>query len=199
MTIRVGITGGIGSGKTTVTQIFSSLGIPVYYADDAAKKLMDEDADLIKKIQENFGTEAYKNGKLDRQYMAATVFNDQQKMATLNSIVHPATIGHAENWMQAQTCPYALKEAALIFESGAHQYLDKVIGVFAPPALRLLRTMKRSHFTREQVIARMDQQMDDAIKMKLCDFVIINDEQQALIPQVMEIHKQLLMQAKAMV
>jgi dephospho-CoA kinase len=197
MTISVGITGGIGSGKTTVTQIFSSLGIPVYYADDAAKKLMDEDEYLIKKIQENFGAAAYKDGKLDRQYMAATVFNDKLKMTILNGIVHPATIANAENWMQAQTSPYALKEAALIFESGAQQYLDKVIGVFAPPALRILRTMKRSHFTREQVIARMDQQMDDAIKMKLCNFVIINDEQQALIPQVMGIHEKLLSHAKA--
>lgn len=188
MTFRVGITGGMGSGKTTVAAIFETLGVPVYRADDAAKRLMNEDPLLKARLMKSFGELTYADGLLNRKYLAAVVFNDAEKLSLLNSLVHPATINDGEKWMQQQTASYAIKEAAIIFESGSQRYLDYIIGVYAPLTLRIHRSMKRSNIPREEVTARMEQQMDDSIKMKLCDTVIINDEQQALIPQVMNIH-----------
>ena len=190
--IKVGLTGGIGSGKSTVAKVFEVLGIPIYYADEAAKKLMNADEELKEKIKLQFGNEVYKNGQLDKKYLADIVFISPEKLALLNALVHPATLKDAERWMQKQTTPYCIKEAALIFESGAQQNLDYVIGVTAPAPLRILRTMQRDGVSREEVIARMDKQMDDAIKMKLCDFVIKNDEQEMLLPQILELHKKLL-------
>ena len=147
--LRVGLTGGLGSGKSTVAKIFETLGIPVYYADDAAKRVMNEDGPLKKKIIEHFGEESYLNETLNRPYLAATVFPDPKKIALLNSLVHPVTIADAAKWMKQQTSPYALKEAALIFESEAYRHLDYVIGVFAPYALRLQRGMQRDHLSKE--------------------------------------------------
>jgi dephospho-CoA kinase len=190
--LKIGITGGIGSGKSTVANIFEVLGIPVYYADAAAKRLMNEDEELKQKIKQQFGDEVYKNGKLNKKYLADIVFASPEKLALLNALVHPATLKDADNWMQKQTTPYTLKEAALIFESGAQQNLDYVIGVTAPAPLRILRTMQRDGITREEVIARMDKQMEETIKMKLCDFVIKNDEQEMLLPQVIQLHEKLL-------
>lgn len=192
MTLRAGITGGMGSGKSTVASIFATLGIPVYQADDAAKRLMNEDPVLQETLRKHFGEDVYTNGQLNRSFLAATVFNDNKKLALLNSIVHPATIADGEKWMQQQVAPYAIKEAAIIFESGSQRYLDYIIGVSAPVTLRIHRSMKRDQLSKEEVTARLNRQMDDAIKMKLCDAVIINDEQQALLPQVMKIHQHLL-------
>lgn len=194
--LKIGITGGIGSGKSTVAKVFEVLGIRVYYADDAAKKLMNVDEDLKEKIQLQFGNEVYKNGKLDKKYLADIVFTSSEKLALLNALVHPATLKDAETWMQNQTTAYTLKEAALIFESGAQQNLDYVIGVTAPAPLRIQRTMNRDGISREEVIARMDKQMDETIKMKLCDFVVKNDEQQMLLPQVLALHEKLLALSK---
>lgn len=190
--LKVGITGGIGSGKSTVAHIFETLGIPVYYADDAAKRLMNEDEGLRQQVQQLFGEAAYSNRQLNRAYLSAQVFNNPDKLAMLNAIVHPATIADAARWMQQQTAPYAIKEAALIFESGAQENLDKVIGVFAPKAVRIKRVMNRDGITREEVMARMNKQINESIKMRLCDYVITNDEQQLLIPQVLAVHKTLL-------
>jgi dephospho-CoA kinase len=190
--IKAGLTGGIGSGKSTVAKAFEVLGIPVYYADDAAKKLMNEDEELKVKIKLQFGNEVYKNGLLDKKQLAAIVFTSPEKLAILNALVHPATLKDAEKWMQNQSTPYAIKEAALIFESGAQEHLDYVIGVTAPAPLRIQRTMHRDGITREDVIARMDKQMDETIKMKLCDFVIKNDEQEMLLPQILDLHEKLL-------
>jgi dephospho-CoA kinase len=190
--IKVGITGGIGSGKSTVAKVFEVLGIPVYYADDAAKRLMNEDDNLKQKIQALFGEAVYKNGLLDRKQLAAIVFNAPEKLSLLNSVVHPVTIADAEQWMLHQTTPYAIKEAALIFESGAQQQLDYVIGVYAPAPLRIQRSMQRDGITRDEVIARMNKQIDDNIKMRLCNFVITNDEQELLIPQIIALHQKLI-------
>ena len=194
--IRIGLTGGIGSGKSTVAKVFEVLGIPVYYADDAAKKLMNEDEELKEKIKKEFGESIYKEEKLDRKKLADIVFTSPEKLNLLNALVHPATLKDAEKWMQEQTSHYCIKEAALIFESGAHEHLDYVIGVTAPAPLRILRTMQRDGITREEVIARMDKQMDETIKMKLCDFVIQNDEQEMILPQVLDLHKKILSLAK---
>ena len=188
MVLRIGLTGGIGSGKSVVAKVFETLGIPVYYADDAAKKLMHTDKDLKAAIIKNFGERSYTNGELNRKYMATIVFNDKEKLDLLNSLTHPATIRDAEEWIKKQTSTYIIKEAALLFESGADKNLDYVIGVAAPLKLRIKRVIARDGSSKEEIMKRIDRQMDEKKKMKRCDFVIINDEQQLVIPQVMELH-----------
>ena len=190
--LRIGLTGGIGSGKSTVARIFSVLGIPVYDSDTASKRLMAEDNMLKEKITKSFGKKSFYNGILNRKYLSQQVFGDPKKIELLNSIVHPATIKDAGEWMKKQNAPYVIKEAALIFESGSNRFLDKVVGVSSPPALRIERTMKRNHMTAEQVEARIALQMDEDQKMRRCDYIIINDEQQMLIPQVLLLHQQFL-------
>ncbi|MBS1563410.1 MAG: dephospho-CoA kinase, partial [Bacteroidetes bacterium] len=132
---------------------------------------------------------AYNEKGLDRAYMGARVFNDKAKLDQLNALVHPVTIADSEAWMEKQTTPYAIKEAALVFEAGTQKYMDYVIGVSAPLSLRILRSMRRDGATKEKVESVINRQLDESIKMKLCDFVIVNDEQQALIPQVMKLHE----------
>jgi dephospho-CoA kinase len=190
--LRVGITGGIGSGKSTVARIFGVLGIPVYYADGAAKRLMNEDPQLIEQIIQHFGSNAYEDGKLNRSYISSLVFNNKEKLDLLNSIVHPATIRDSDDWMKLQNAAYVLKEAALIFESGSQQGLDYVIGVSAPAPLRIHRAMKRDGISRAEVTARMTRQIQETIKMRLCYFIIVNDEQSMLIPQVITLHNKLM-------
>jgi dephospho-CoA kinase len=190
--LKVGLTGGIGSGKSTVAAIFEVIGISVYYADTAAKRLMNENQTLKQEITELFGNDAYKNGQLDRALIASRVFNDAGKLEALNKIVHPVTINDAEKWMGEQKGHYAIKEAAIIFESGSNRSLDKVIGVFAPEAVRIMRVIERDNVTAETVKKRMLNQMNEDEKMRLCDFVIYNDETRFLIPQVIAIHQQLL-------
>ena len=190
--VRVGLTGGIGSGKSTAAQIFEVLCIPVYYADVEAKRLMNEDEQLKKEIVKVFGEQAYSNNSLDRKYISSIVFSDPSKLELLNAIVHPATKKDSEKWMLSQTTPYAIHEAALIFEAKVNDRLDYVIGVSSPEELRIQRAMKRDNVTQEEVMKRMKQQLDEKIKMSKCDFVLINDEQQLLIPQVLELHQKLI-------
>ena len=192
MVLRVGLTGGIGSGKSTVAQIFEVLGIPVYYADIAAKKIMNEDEELRSAITNIFGKQAYANNILDRKYISSIVFSDPAKLQLLNSLVHPATKKDGEAWMQQQTTPYAIHEAALIFEAKVSDRLEIVIGVSSPVELRIKRAMERDKVNREEVLKRMDQQLDEKLKMSKCDFVLMNDEQQLLIPQVLELHEKLI-------
>ena len=174
-----------------MARIFEVLGIPVYYADLEAKRMMNEDELLKEQIKELFGKEAYKDEQLNNKYLAQIVFNNRQKLDLLNSLVHPATIRDSERWMKQQITPYAIKEAALIFESHSQEYLDYVIGVSAPEPLRIHRTMQRDEVTREAVLARMGKQIQEVIKMRLCDFIIYNDEQQLVIPQVTALHEKL--------
>ncbi|MBL7738273.1 MAG: dephospho-CoA kinase [Chitinophagaceae bacterium] len=190
--LKVGLTGGIGSGKSTVAKIFEVLGIPVYYADDAAKQIMNTDPELKAAVIADFGEAAYKEGKLDRAYIASIVFSDNKKLEWLNSLTHPATIRHADEWMKKQVTPYAVKEAALLFESGANAHLDHIIGVYAPKGLRIKRVMQRDKVNEEEVLKRISRQMDEDEKMKLCDSIIMNDERQLLIPQVLQLHEQFL-------
>ena len=195
--LRIGITGGIGSGKTTVSRIFEVLGVPVYYADDAAKRLMNEDEQLQQKIIDHFGQEIFVSKQLNRKLLASIVFNAPEKLSLLNALVHPVTIADAEEWMKKisetgnKKTPYAIKEAALLFESGGQKKLDYVIGVNAPYKLRLQRAMQRDNISKEEVEARMQKQMDETKKMNLCNFIITNDEVQMLIPQVVELHNKL--------
>jgi dephospho-CoA kinase len=153
---------------------------------------MNEDEELKKAIQNKFGDDSYKNNQLNREHLASKVFNDPFQLEILNSLVHPATIRNAEKWMNAQQFSYTIKEAALIFESGSAEHLDYVIGVYSPVELRIKRTMERNNISREEILKRMNNQLDETIKMKLCDFVIQNDEQQLLIPQVILLHQQFL-------
>ncbi|KYP14908.1 dephospho-CoA kinase [Flavihumibacter sp. CACIAM 22H1] len=186
--LKIGITGGIGSGKSIVSRAFEHLGIPVYNADTAAKRLMQEDPALRAQISALLGPETYQNGQLNRSFISSIVFKDRKKLDALNALVHPATIQYGKDWMRRQNAPYALKEAALIFESGSQDELDYVIGVSAPTALRIHRVMQRDQVSREQVLQRMLSQLDESLKMKLCDFVIVNDDQQLVLPQVLALH-----------
>lgn len=190
--LKVGITGGIGSGKTSVCKIFEVLGIPVMYADEAAKHLMNEDLELRNAITREFGAETYPNGRLDRQALSDIVFADKDALHTLNDLVHPATIAYSRRWFEKKTSPYAIKEAAIFFESNTYHGIDVMIGVSSPMALRLSRSMARTGMTEEEVLARMSQQMNEEEKMSRCDFVIVNDEEAALLPQVLALHKLLL-------
>lgn len=190
--VRVGLTGGLGSGKSTVAKIFEVLGIPVYYADEATKQIMNSDKQLKAALIKNFGEETYQGGELNRAYLASIVFADKQKLELLNSLTHPATIRDANRWIQQQTSAYIIKEAALLFESGANKYLDRVIGVYAPQELRIQRAIQRDNATREEILQRMNKQMNEEEKMKLCDFIITNDEHELVTPQVMQLHEKFL-------
>ena len=187
--LRIGLTGGIGSGKTTVAKVFETLGIPVYNADDKARHLMNTNEDLKKSVIQHFGKEVYPNGELDRKYLASIVFNNKEKLEFLNALIHPITIQDAEEWMKQQNGAYVIKEAALLFESGAAEKLDYIIGVYAPQYIRIKRVMERDHIPVEEIMKRITRQIDEGMKMKLCDFVFTNNDQQLVIPQVLELHR----------
>lgn len=187
--LKIGLTGGIGSGKSTVAKIFETLGIPVYYADAEAKRLMNSSETLKKVIRQNFGEATYENDQLNRKYLGGIVFNNPEKLELLNALIHPVTINDAEQWMQQQSAPYSIKEAALLFESGAAENLDFIVGVYAPQALRIKRVMKRDGLTADEIMKRINRQVNEEMKMKLCDFVITNNEQELLIPQVLKLHQ----------
>lgn len=198
--LKVGLTGGIGSGKTTIAKIFELLNVPVYYADEASKRLYHTDKSLIADIKKHFGEDIYTNdtnGQLNRSKLAAVVFNDPDKLELLNQLVHPPTIRDAEEWMGKQTAPYVIKEAALLFESGSASGLDYIIGVQAPSHYRIKRVMERDGVRREDVINRANRQIDEEIKMRLCDFVIVNNDRELVIPQVLELHSKFLEMAKS--
>jgi dephospho-CoA kinase len=189
--LKIGITGSIGAGKSTVAGIFKVLGIPVFDADATAKNILNTDSVLREQIAATFGSETYKNGLLDRKYLATLVFNNPNQLAKLNALVHPATIEAANIWAkhwEEQGCPYILKEAALLFEAGTNVGLDFIIGVTAPVEMRIARVMERDHVTREEVLKRMQHQLDDTEKMKRCNFVIDNNEVSLVIPQVLALH-----------
>lgn len=195
--LKVGLTGGIGSGKTYVSKLFHQLGVPIYYADDRAKYLMNHDAQLIAELKTAFGDNIYIDGQLDRPQLAAKVFNNPEQLAILNSLVHPAVFRDTQQWLAEHADkPYTLREAALVFETGMNHLLDKVITVTAPIELRIERAMKRDHITREDVLARINNQMDEQEKVRLADFVIHNDGINDVLAQVQKIHGELVGMAK---
>ncbi|MBK1441504.1 dephospho-CoA kinase [Parapedobacter sp. ISTM3] len=186
--LKVGITGGIGSGKSTICRIFEVLGIPVFDADREAKRLMTTDSGLVRAIQAEFGGEAYHDdGSLNRMYMAAQVFNNEDKLKRLNALVHPVVIQAGEEWAARQDASYTIKEAALLFESGSFKLNRYNILVEAPEAVRIERVVKRDNVTVEQVKSRIARQWPDEEKTKLADYVIVNDGIQAVIPQVLKL------------
>ena len=189
MSKMIGLTGGIGVGKTIVANLFAKLGVPVFNADDTAKQLMQTSPEIKTALIQQFGEKVYENGILQKAYLSSIVFSDAHQLALLNSIVHPITIQAAWDWAKLQTAPYVIKEAALLFESNAVEGLDFVIGVTAPMPLRIQRIMQRDNCTKQEAEKRMHHQISDTIKMKLCDKVIVNDEIQLLTPQVVALHE----------
>jgi dephospho-CoA kinase len=178
-----------------VAKVFELLNVPVYYADEASKRLYLTDKNLMADLKKHFGEDVYTKDQLNRTRLAELVFNNPEKLELLNSLVHPPTIRDAEEWMLKQTAPYIIKEAALVFESGSAAGLDYVIGVKAPLHIRIKRAIDRDGASREQVLNRMSRQIDEDIKMRLCDFIIDNSEQELVIPQVLELHHQFLKMA----
>lgn len=185
----IGLTGGIGAGKTMVAKIFAQLGVPIFNADETAKELMQSSPIIKDALIHQFGEKVYENGILQKAYLSSIVFSDAHQLALLNSIVHPITIQAAWDWANTQTAAYVIKEAALIFESNASEGLDFIIGVTAPPSLRIQRIIQRDACSQQEAEKRMQNQIKDTIKMRLCDKVIVNDEIQLLTPQVLAIHE----------
>ena len=188
----VGITGGIGAGKSIVSKVFQTLDIPKYDADSRAKVLMNSNPELVKSISLLFGQEAYKNDHLNRQYIAAKAFENKGLLTQLNELVHPAVANDFNEWVDQQTAPYVLKEAALLFESGSFESLDQMITVTAPKDIRIKRVMARDGRTEYQVKSIIINQMSEGEKANRSDYVIENDDENMVIPQVLEIHSTLM-------
>jgi dephospho-CoA kinase len=188
--LQIGITGGIGSGKSIVCRIFMALGVPVYDADSRAKSLMTTDGIVISQIKKEFGVLSYhSDGSLNREHLAEA-FSDSEKLNVLNTIVHPRVAQDYARWVHEQTSAYVLKEAALLFEAKSNLSLDKIIVVCAPEKLRIKRVVQRDpHRNEQQVLYIMSNQLTDEEKVKLADYVILNDESRLVTPQVLELHK----------
>ncbi len=195
---KVGVTGGIGAGKTTASKVFRVLGIPLYNADDRAKWLMAKDEALKQAICAEFGAEAYhQNGSLNRGFLASKVFSDPVQTDKINAIVHPRVGADFREWFQQQTTPYVLKEAALLFESGSYKELDKTILVTAPLFIRVQRVLKRDpHRTEQQVMDIVEKQWDEGRKKELADYILDNSGESLLLPQILTVHQQLLADSK---
>jgi dephospho-CoA kinase len=197
--LRIGITGGIGSGKSLICKIFALLGAPIYDADSRARKLMTEDPVLVDQIKKKFGIQSYQiDGSLNREYLSKEVFNDLMKLDELNRLVHPRVAIDGQKWMNENAdAPYLIKEAALLFESGAHKALDKIIVVIATDALRVQRVINRDKTrSKEDVLKIIKSQMGEEEKISRADFVIKNDETTLVIPQVVKLHERFINRTK---
>lgn len=190
--IIVGLTGGIGSGKTTVSKQFESLGIPVYIADEEAKKLMASSKVIKRKLIQLFGENVYVNGEINKPFIANIIFNDKAILSKMNAIIHPRVARHFEKWTQKQKGPYLIKEVAILFENEGQELCDFVITVTAPKDLRIERLLKRDPTTRDKIIAIMNNQWSDEKKVERSDFVIENISLQKTQEQVLEIHNDII-------
>ncbi|MCB0804419.1 MAG: dephospho-CoA kinase [Bacteroidales bacterium] len=189
--IKVGLTGNIGSGKTTVSKIFEVLGVPVYQADKEAKKMLKKE-DVILQLAREFGQEIISANQIDRKKLASIVFTDKEKLHLLNSIIHPLVKADLHDWMVSMSDePYIVQEAAILFESGFYKDFEKNIMVYCPDEMAIKRVIKRDGTSEEQVRQRMRNQWESHRKIDLSDYVIMNDESQLLIPQVLYIHEEL--------
>jgi dephospho-CoA kinase len=189
---RLGVTGGIGSGKTSVCRVFDVLRVPVFSADSDARETMEKDTDIIKNLNSIAGKNLYVNGSLDRMELARIIFNDRTMLEKVNLLVHPTVFDHFRNWTLEQTASYVIMEAAILFESGASKYVDRVATVVAPVEQRIERVIQRNKLSREQVIERMKNQIDDETRIKLSDYVINNSENDMIITTILEIHDDIL-------
>lgn len=190
--IQVGITGNIGSGKSTVCRLFELLQVPIYRSDEQAKYLMETSVQVREALCQQFGDEVFLGQALNREYLAKKVFSNPSALAALNGIVHPAVFADYREWISQQKAPITLKEAALLVESGSYKDLDVLILVSAPEELRLKRAMERDNKTRETILARMKHQLQESELRTYCQYEIINDGSQPVILQVAAIHQQLL-------
>ena len=189
---KLGITGGIGSGKTSVCRVFDVLGVPVFSADREASEIMEKDGEIINKLNSIAGKNLYVNGSLDRMDLANIIFNDNSLLQQVNLLVHPVVFNHFMNWVLEQSAPYVIMEAAILFESGASDFVDKVATVVAPVEQRMERVIQRNKLSREQVLERMKNQMDDEARIKLSDYIIYNSENDMIIPAIMKINDDIL-------
>ena len=191
--LAVGVTGGIGSGKSLVCDVFRSLHVPVYQADAQARRIMEEDPAVREELAGYFGRKAYSDGLLNRPYIAARIFTDEKDREFVNSIVHPAVHENFMEWVkQYRDHPYVIEEAALLFESGAHRKLDMTLLVTAPVKLRMERIRKRNGLKRAEITARMSSQIKPGEAEKLADHIIINDDETFVLPQVLTIHQKIM-------
>ncbi len=190
--IKLGITGGIGSGKSSVCRVFSVLGIPVFSADLEAKEIMENDTSIMRKINSIAGRNLYLTGSLDRTELATLIFNDNTLLKKVNSLIHPLVFDHFKKWQLNQSAPYVIMEAAILFESGASDLVDRIATVVAPVEERVARVVLRNRLTREQVLERIRNQMDDDSRIKLSHYVIDNSENDMIIPAILKIHENIL-------
>lgn len=194
--IVVGLTGGIGSGKTTIGKEFQSFGIPVYIADEEAKALMNRSKVIKRKLIQLFGKSAYKDDILNRPYLASKIFNDKQLLVKMNAIVHPKVASHFKRWLKKQESPYVIKEAAIIFENNMENQYDYIITVVADEDLRIERVMHRDNVSKERIIAIIENQLTDDEKIEKSDFVIVNNDLNVAKQQAAEIHESILKKIK---
>lgn len=187
--LKVGITGGIGSGKSIVCQVFQTLGIPIFDADAAAKHLMLHNDVVKQQIIDLLGTNTYDENGVNKAFIAKTIFADKAILSSFNNIIHPATIAYSHEWMALQQAPYVIKEAAIFFESGSYKDMDVMVGVFAPLRLRMKRTLQRGKQSKTQIRDILQHQMPDEEKMKKCQYVLYNDERHSIIQQVLAINQ----------
>jgi dephospho-CoA kinase len=189
---KLGVTGGIGSGKTSVCRVFEVLNIPVFSADRVASEIMETDNSIIDGINTIAGRNLYLNGKLDRPALSKLIFNDLERLGNVNSLVHPAVFRAFTHWISLQSSPYVIMEAAILFESGASTLVDKIATVVAPVEERINRIIQRSLLSRDQIAERMRNQMDDAERAKHSDFIIHNSENDMIIPVILKIHTEII-------
>ncbi len=189
--IKVGVTGGIGSGKTLICKIFEKLGVPVFYADQEAKKILNKDRAVVEKIKQTFGPGIYDENGINKTTLANIIFNDSEALQKINNIVHPVVKNHFKEWLNTVDYSYAIEEAAILIETGSHHDLDYNILVYAPKELRISRVMQRDGATRNEIESRMKNQMPDEEKFKKVNYIVYNDNSRMILPQVLEIHEQL--------
>jgi dephospho-CoA kinase len=189
---KLGITGGIGSGKTSVCRVFTVLNIPVFSADREASHIMDNESGIRDKLNSISGIDLYAKGRLDRLALASIIFNDKTILEKVNALIHPFVFDIFRKWSVEQTSPYVIMEAAILFESGAAEYVDKVATVVAPVDQRVERVIRRNKLTKEQVMERMRNQMNDETRIKLSDYIIYNSENDMIIPAILKIHQEIL-------